>query len=70
MYQLLPDDQLTGPANTIKRLSDNAFIPFDQANTDYIKFKKEINEEESELQDADGNVMTAQQAKQFIATLP
>jgi len=36
MYQKLPIDTLTGqPAQCIKRLSDNAFIPFDPANTDY-----------------------------------
>ena len=36
MYQQLPNDTLTGqPAQCIKRLSDNAFIPFDPANTDY-----------------------------------
>jgi hypothetical protein len=34
MYQLQPD-QLDQPAQCIKRLSDNAFIPFDPANTDY-----------------------------------
>ena len=43
---------------------------FDLTNTDYTNFKKEINEEKAELQDADGNVMTAEEAKQFIATLP
>ncbi len=38
MYQLL-NDTLTGqPAKCIKRLSDNAFIPFDPANTDYQKY--------------------------------
>jgi len=37
MYQILPD--LDGqPAQCIKRLSDNAFIPFDPANTDYQKY--------------------------------
>jgi hypothetical protein len=36
MYQQLQNDTLTGqPAQCIKRLSDNAFIPFDPANTDY-----------------------------------
>jgi hypothetical protein len=43
---------------------------FDLTNTDYTNFKKEINEETAELKDADGNVMTAEEAKQFIATLP
>ena len=34
MYQQLPD-QFGQPAQCIKRLSDNAYIPFDPANTDY-----------------------------------
>jgi hypothetical protein len=37
MYQL--QSNLTGQtAQVIKRLSDNAFIPFDPANTDYQKY--------------------------------
>ena len=36
MYKQFPNDILTGqPAQGIKRLADNAFIPFDPANTDY-----------------------------------
>jgi hypothetical protein len=36
MYQQLPIDPRTGEeAKRIKRLSDNAFIPFDPANVDY-----------------------------------
>jgi hypothetical protein len=39
MYQLLQNNPLTGqPAQVIKRLSDNAFIPFDPANTDYAEY--------------------------------
>jgi hypothetical protein len=34
MYQLLKDT-IIGPAECIKRITDNAFIPFDPANTDY-----------------------------------
>ena len=37
MYQLLPSDR-GQTAQCIKRLSDNAFIPFDPANTDYIAY--------------------------------
>lgn len=55
--------------NTVIRLSDNACIPFDPANTDYAQFKKDINEG-AELQDADGNTMTAEQAKEFVKELP
>jgi len=36
MYQKLSNNHITGEeAKCIKRLSDNTFIPFDPANTDY-----------------------------------
>jgi hypothetical protein len=54
---------------SVIRLSDGACIPFDPANTDYANFKKEVLAG-AELQDADGNVMTQEQADAFIATLP
>jgi hypothetical protein len=45
MYQLLSNDIITGnAAQFIKRLSDNAFIPFDEANTDYIEYLKWLSE--------------------------
>ncbi len=44
-------------------------IPFDPANTDYQTFKKEVLAG-AELQDADGNVMTQEQADAFIKELP
>jgi len=44
-------------------------IPFDPANTDYQQFKIQVLAG-AELQDADGNVMTQEQANAFIATLP
>jgi len=37
MYQFQPDF-MNQPAQVIKRLSDNAFIPFDPANTDYQEY--------------------------------
>ena len=43
MYQLLPDN-IIGPATGIKRISDNAFIPFDPANTDYQAYLKWLEE--------------------------
>jgi hypothetical protein len=37
MYQQI--NTLTGqPAQCIKRLADNAFIPFDQQNVDYVAY--------------------------------
>jgi len=44
-------------------------IPFDLANTDYQTFRKEVLAG-AELQDADGNVMTQEQADDFIKELP
>ena len=37
MYQLQPDT-FYGAATCVKRLSDNAFIPLDEANTDYQQY--------------------------------
>ena len=56
--------------DTVQRLSDGACIPFDPANTDYQNFKAQINADEAQLEDADGNEMTAEQAKEFVLTLP
>jgi hypothetical protein len=44
MYQQLPNDFRGQPAQCIKRLSDNAFIPFDPDNTDYQAYLKWVAE--------------------------
>ena len=89
MYQIQPDTPM-GASNCVKRIIDNAFIPFDPANTDYANFKKAVLEQEpggavvedgesfslntnpdaSILEDADGNVMTIEQAKEYVKGLP
>jgi hypothetical protein len=43
MYKLIKD-LLTSQVDTVKRLSDNAFIPFDPANTDYQAYLKWVAE--------------------------
>jgi hypothetical protein len=53
----------------IIRIIDNAYIPMNEANTDYANFKKEVLAG-AELQDADGNVMTDAEAQEYVATLP
>ena len=53
----------------VQRLSDNAFIPFDPANSDFQQFKLDLADG-VELQDADGNTMTAEEVAEFVATLP
>jgi hypothetical protein len=89
MYKKLKD-MFGNDVNTIFRIEDNAFIPFDPANTDYANFKKAVLEQEpggavvedgesfslntnpddSILEDADGNVMTIEQAKEYVRELP
>ena len=44
MYQLIKTPQGEISLATIKRLSDNAFIPFDPANTDYQAYLKWLAE--------------------------
>ena len=45
MYKLQKKDALTNAeSKCVKRLSDNAFIPFDPANTDYQAYLKWLDE--------------------------
>jgi len=64
-YKLLPQSN-----NIVQRLSDGACIPINLDNTDYANFKKEILADEAQLEDADGDVMSADAAKAYVATLP
>jgi len=66
MYKLKTD--CFGEINGVKNLENGDVIPFDPANTDYANFKKEVLAG-AELQDADGNVMTQEQANQFVGSL-
>jgi hypothetical protein len=43
MYRLNAD-QITGEVSWVQRLADNAFIPFDPANTDYQEYLKWLAE--------------------------
>jgi len=42
MYKLCP--QSDGQTKSVKRLVDNAYIPFDPANTDYQEYLKWLAE--------------------------
>jgi hypothetical protein len=44
MYQLQPLLTSGQPSQVIKRLSDNAYIPFDPANSDYQAYLKWLDE--------------------------
>jgi len=37
-------DSFGNIANCIKRTTDGAFIPFDQANTDFVEYQKWLSE--------------------------
>ena len=68
MYKLSQLNSFTNTQTNVIRIADKACIPFDPDNTDYANFKKEVLAG-AELQDADGNVMTQEQANQFVGGL-
>lgn len=68
MYKLFKNPFGDNPVS-VWRLSDMAIIPFDPSNTDYQKFKLDI-ESGSELQDSDGKKMTKSKVTAFLKTLP
>jgi hypothetical protein len=69
MYKLTKN--LQGQVNGVETQQGNLTlgIPFVDGNTDYQTFKKEVLAG-AELQDADGNTMTTEEANAFIGTLP
>ena len=66
MYKL-QTNKYSESMSVVVRLSDGACIPFDNQNTDYSQFKKDILDG-AELLDADGEVMP--NAIDFVNTLP
>jgi hypothetical protein len=56
MYKVITVQRMGFESTYLIRLSDNASIPFDPANTDYANFKKDLADG-AELQDAEGNVI-------------
>jgi hypothetical protein len=70
MYKQIQDPSTSlVVSNKILRTTDNAWIPFAPANTDYQQFKKDLDNG-IQLQDANGNVMTQAQVTTFMETLP
>lgn len=72
MYKL-NKDIWSGRIVSVTKTNENGSgmgIPFDPANTDYQQFKQAINDDTAQLEDADDNLMTAEEAKAYVATLP
>lgn len=69
MYKLFKSSNVIGVQKVNNDYSLVTFL-FDPANTDYADFKADILADKATLQDADGNEMTAEQAKEFVLTLP
>jgi len=69
MYKLLSMDGQVFGAYKEENGMRISFTFSDPDNTDYANFKKEVLAG-AELQDADGNVMTQEQADDFIKELP
>jgi hypothetical protein len=67
MYKLQKNS--LGDVCAVTIIGQQISIPFDPANTDYAQFKKAVLDG-AELQDAEGNTMSAEQATQFVKELP
>ena len=63
MYQLTKN-VVTGENSCIHRLSDNSFIPINEANADYQQFKKDLADG-AEFTDKDGYSMNFGMAGDF-----
>jgi len=68
MYRLI-NDSIEHIIKSVIRLTDNACIPFDPANTDYQQFKIQVADGVP-LEDPDGKVMTQDEVNTFLETLP
>lgn len=67
LYQLFPWPTGVRRFNESGPATDIPFVP---DNTDYANFKAQILADEAELQDADGNLMSPEEAKAFAKELP
>ena len=59
-----------GESTSVVNLDSGACIPFAPDNTDYQNFKAQINDESAQLEDVNGVLMTPEEAKAYVATLP
>ena len=58
-----------GSANSVQRISDNAFIPFDPANTDAVEFAKWLQAGNKPEPAEEGGVVTDEWVAETIKLL-
>lgn len=68
MYKIIKDT-LSGNINTVQRLSDNAFIPFDPANTDAREFAIWLQDGNKPEPAEEGGIVTDEWVAETIAKL-
>ena len=69
MYKTTRPNQYSGQACNVLRLSDNAFIPFDTANTDAVEFAQWLKDGNKPEPAEEGGVVTDEWVAQTIALL-
>lgn len=70
MIQYKIEKNGSGQDCAVTIIGQNISIPFAPDNTDYENFKYQINRDEAQLENADGVLMTPEEAKAYVATLP
>lgn len=68
LYKTIESD-VVNAAITVDNIPEISFL-FNPENTDYQNFKANINDESAQLEDADGVLMSPEEAKEYVATLP
>jgi hypothetical protein len=64
------DGKLASIRKTDTKTGQEWAIPIDVENLDYQNFKAQINDESAQLETAEGVLMTPEEAKAYVATLP
>lgn len=72
IYKLYSTSIPAGAANAVMTVGANPQVSFifSPENNDYQNFKYQINHDEAQLENADGVLMTPEEAKAYVATLP
>lgn len=70
VYKKLPKDETGRDIAGVIRIQDSCSFGFNLLNSDYQRMLEELKNGEAVIQKWDGNQLTEEETKQFIATLP